>query len=96
MKRQPDDGKILSINPQPARFLLPLIRIPALLFLAAKEELFPTRFGLRDVVVRLASAKTLQVVPNAGHSFVLHRNTPATNTKIVDWLAARLRPLPPC
>jgi pimeloyl-ACP methyl ester carboxylesterase len=90
-------GEVFSIGMQPSRFVLPLIRIPVLLVLAEKDELFPARFGpneLRHFV--LALDKTLHVVPGAGHTFILHTNAPATNDAIGDWLDARNGIYPKC
>lgn len=83
-------GEIYSINPQPSRFVIGLIKIPVLLVLADKDELFPARFGANEMRLFLSAAdKTLVVAPNNGHTFMLHRNAPVTNTAIADWLDPR-------
>jgi pimeloyl-ACP methyl ester carboxylesterase len=90
-------GEVFSIGMQPSRFLLPLIRVPVLLVLGEKDELFPARFGaneLRHFV--LAADKSLVVVPGAGHALMLHINAPATNDAVADWLDARNGAHPRC
>jgi pimeloyl-ACP methyl ester carboxylesterase len=91
-------GEIYSINPQPSRFVIGLIKIPTLVVLADRDDLFPSRFGPSEMQLFLsATDKTLMVAgPNNGHSFMLERNAPATNAKIADWLDARNAVLPKC
>jgi pimeloyl-ACP methyl ester carboxylesterase len=90
-------GEILSINPQPSRAVVGLIRIPVLLVLAGKDQLFPARFGANELrLFLLATDKTFMTVPGDGHTFMLHRDAPATNARIADWLAARPNALPAC
>ncbi|MEX2554204.1 MAG: alpha/beta hydrolase [Actinomycetota bacterium] len=90
-------GEIFSISFQPSRYAVPLYDGPVLLVLAEDDVLFPAHFGENELLhfVR-ASDKTLQVVPGAGHSFMLHTNAPATNDAIADWLDARNGTHPRC
>ena len=91
-------GEIYSINPQPSRFVMGLIKIPTLLVLADKDDLFPASFGPSEMQLFLsATDKTFIVAgPNDGHTFFLHRNAAATNDAIADWLDARNAVLPKC
>lgn len=84
-------GEVYSIGPQPSRYLVPLITEPTLLLLAEKDLLFPVENGEQDLLLfALASDKSLHVVPEAGHSFMLHPNAPATNAAVAAWLAPRI------
>jgi pimeloyl-ACP methyl ester carboxylesterase len=91
-------GEIYSINPQPSRFVMGSIKIPTLLVLADRDDLFPASFGPSEMQLFLsATDKTLVVAgPNTGHSFMLERNAPATNDAIADWLDDRNAVLPKC
>jgi pimeloyl-ACP methyl ester carboxylesterase len=91
-------GEIYSINPQPSRFVIGLIKIPTLLVLADRDDLFPASFGQSELLLfQSATDKTLLVAgPDDGHTFMLHRNAAATNGAIADWLDARNAALPKC
>lgn len=91
-------GEIYSINPQPSRFVMGLIRIPTLLVLADRDDLFPASFGPSEMQLFLsATDKTLLVAgPNDGHTFMLHRNASVANGAIADWLDARNAVFPKC
>jgi pimeloyl-ACP methyl ester carboxylesterase len=90
-------GEIFSIGGQLSRFLLPTIRIPVLIVLAEKDELFPASNGPNEMLwFQGTSDKSLVVAPNAGHAFMLERNAPVTNTAIAKWLQAHPAQLPTC
>lgn len=90
-------GEILSINPQPSRFVMGLIRIPVLLVMGGKDELFPARFGDKELALfALALDKTLLVAPEDGHVFMLQTDAQATFGRIADWLDARNAVFPKC
>lgn len=95
-------GEIFSIGAQPSRFTVELIDVPVLLVLAEHDALFPPVNMDQDVASLelglFASSPdvSLMIVPDAGHSFHLHRNAPATNAAIADWLDARGDVFPSC
>lgn len=90
-------GEILSIGPQPSRFVVPLISAPTLLVLAEEDVLFPIENADQEMMLFLSAAdKTLAVVPLAGHSFMLHPNAPETNDRVADWLDAHPLTTPHC
>jgi len=90
-------GEVFSIGSQPSRWVIGLIKIPTLLVLGDKDELFPARFGTNDLSLFLsASDKTLLVAPNDGHAFMLQRNAQVTNTAIANWLDAHNSVFPKC
>jgi pimeloyl-ACP methyl ester carboxylesterase len=91
-------GEIYSINPQPSRFVIGLIKIPVLLVLADRDDLFPSSMGQSELLLfQSATDKTLVVAgPDDGHTFMLQRNAPVMNDAIADWLDARNAVLPKC
>lgn len=90
-------GEVLSIGMQPSRFLLPTISKPVLLLLAEFDMLFPGSFGESEMLYFTGTPDTtLEIVPNAGHTFMLHRNAAVGNAKIADWLDAHPSAMPRC
>lgn len=84
-------GEILSISNQPSRWAQPLIRVPVLLVLAERDILFPVENGAQELALFASSPDaTLHVVPQAGHSFMLHPNAAETNAAIAGWLGERV------
>lgn len=90
-------GEVFSIGSQPSRLLLATIRKPVLVVLAAQDELFPGSYG-KDEMLLFAHAtdKTLHVIPNAGHAFMLQRNAAVGQTLIANWLDAHQGAVPRC
>lgn len=90
-------GEIFSIGSQPSRWVMPSIRVPVLLVLGEKDTLFPGSFGANEMLhFAGATDKTLQVVPDAGHVFMLQQNAPVANAGIADWLDAHAAAIPKC
>lgn len=90
-------GEIFTIAQQPGKFAMWKIAVPVLLVLAEKDILFPIEYGDEELGLFSGSSdKTLHVVPNAGHSFMLHLNASATNDFVAGWLEARGAALPKC
>lgn len=90
-------GEIFSIGKQPSRFVLPLITEPVLLVLAENDVLFPGSHGQNELQHFVsASDRTLAVIPDAGHTFMLHTNAPESNELIADWLDERQDVIPRC
>jgi len=81
-------GEILTISSQPSRAAQPLIHVPVLLIMAEHDVLFPPT-PLELPLFLLALDKTSWVVPQSGHSFMLHPNAPVSQQVVGDWLAAR-------
>jgi pimeloyl-ACP methyl ester carboxylesterase len=83
-------GEVFSSGIQPSRFVIPLIQIPTLLVLGAKDEIFPGHFGSSELgLFLLAKDKTLVVAPNDGHAMMLQKDAPVTFTAIANWLDSR-------
>jgi len=90
-------GEVFSIGLQPSRFLLPTIAKPVLVMLAENDTLFPGSFGESEMQFFAGTTdKTLEIVPDAGHVFMLQRNAAMGNALIADWLAARPGAIPSC
>lgn len=89
-------GEILSIGKQPSRYTLPLIDVPVLLQVAEADRLFPVEYAEEDAALFLAAPSvTIDVVPRAGHTYMLHNTGPAAAQRIVDWLG-QLHVAPAC
>lgn len=90
-------GEVLSIGMQPSRFVIGTITKPVLVLLAEKDELFPGSYGESEMLhFAAATDKTLKVIPDASHSFMLQRNAAIGNDMIADWLDARPTAIPSC
>jgi pimeloyl-ACP methyl ester carboxylesterase len=90
-------GLVLTIGPFPSRAVIGSIKVPLLLMVSEKDNIFPVDKAHQDLDLFVAAAdKTLHVVPNAGHTFHLEPNAPETMATLVSWLAARPAALPPC
>jgi len=89
-------GEILTIGVQPSRVLSALVRAPVYLQIGDSDQLFPPAYlPLVRAGFVLAPSVTVDVVPNAGHSVMLHRNGPAAGQRIANWLKT-LPGMPPC
>ncbi|WP_437664503.1 alpha/beta hydrolase [Sorangium sp. So ce1182] len=83
-------GEILTITLQPSRVLAPFVRVPVLLQLADGDRLFPSAFAHLAAASFIQSPSvTLDLVPQAGHTYMLHRSGPAAGERIADWLRGR-------
>lgn len=89
-------GEILSIGEQPSRNVLPLIDVPVFLQFAEGDRLFPIEFAEDDATLFAgAPSVTVDVVPGAGHTYMLHHAGPAAAQRIVEWLTG-LEAAPAC
>ncbi|HEX9713672.1 MAG TPA: alpha/beta fold hydrolase [Actinomycetota bacterium] len=90
-------GEIFSISMQPSRWVMGLIDVPVLLILAENDALFVASAGEAELALFSGTDDaTLHVVPNAGHTFVLHPNAPEATDVVADWLDARQDAMPRC
>lgn len=92
-------GEVWTISNQPSRWVLPAIDVPVLLVVAEEDILFPPAGdpvpGQDNVANELSlfvssPDATAHVIPDAGHSFMLHPNAPETNAVVAAWLGDRL------
>ncbi|AUX23263.1 uncharacterized protein SOCEGT47_037860 [Sorangium cellulosum] len=83
-------GEILTLTLQPSRVLAPFVRVPVFLQLADGDRLFPSAYAALAAKSFVSSPSvTLDVVPRAGHTYMLHRSGPAAGERIADWLRGR-------
>jgi len=68
-----------------------------LLLLAERDYMFPAARAGEELALFLGTPdKSDQVIPTAGHSFMLHRNAPVAHQIVVDWLRRRAAVIPAC
>jgi len=90
-------GEVYSIGPQPSKAVMGLIDAPVLFVIGDSDLLFPLEFVDAELnLFASAPSVTALVVEDAGHSFMLHRNAPATNAAVADWLSDQSDVLPAC
>jgi pimeloyl-ACP methyl ester carboxylesterase len=83
-------AELLTLNPQPSRAVMGRITVPVLLVLAENDVLYPIRGAGAELGLFSGTAdKTLYRVPVAEHLYMLHRNAPITDEKILQWLEKR-------
>lgn len=90
-------GEILSIGKQPSRLFASRVNAPVFLQLADSDRLFPLRFAsMAKALFLSAPSVTLDKVPHAGHTYMLHRGSgPAAASRMTDWLRS-LENTPAC
>ena len=66
--------------------------------LAEKDTLFPgAEFGESEMMYFTGTPDTtLNIVPDAGHVFMLQKNNAVANDMIADWLEAHQAAVPAC
>jgi pimeloyl-ACP methyl ester carboxylesterase len=90
-------GEVFTIGPQPSRYVMHRITAPTLLVLAEHDILFEVSFAeLEEAMFASVEDMTTMIVPDAGHSFMLHENADDTNQRMIDWLEARPDAVPAC
>jgi pimeloyl-ACP methyl ester carboxylesterase len=68
-----------------------------LLVLAENDGVFPVEDGSKELALFTGSDdKSLHVIPEAGHTFMLHPNAPDFHDALADWLDARQQAMPKC
>jgi pimeloyl-ACP methyl ester carboxylesterase len=83
-------GEIHTIGKQPSRYVTPNIRVPVFLQLAESDRLFEPRYAdMERQLLSNSSSVTVDLVPGAGHTFMLHRAGPEATTRMVNWLHGR-------
>jgi len=89
-------GEIHSIGKQPSRSVAANISVPVFLQLADADRLFPVEYADEAAAMFVRSpAVTVDVVPDAGHTFMLHPSGTAAAGRMAAWLAS-LPQTPPC
>ena len=83
-------GEILTINKQPSRFVVGKIKVPVFLQFGEKDRLFELEYAkMHAEEFRSSPSVTVDVVPGAGHTFMLTKNGIAGTERMVNWLRSR-------
>lgn len=83
-------GEIHTIGKQPSRYVTPNIRVPVFLQLSELDPEFEPKYA--DAERRLLSnspSVTVDVVPGAAHTFMLHPTGREGTARLVNWLRGR-------
>ena len=89
-------GEVFTIGPQPSRAAAPLVSVPVFLQLADSDRLFEVSYAdLAAALFAGAPSVTVDVVPQAGHTYMLHPTGPAAADRIIAWLES-LESTPAC
>jgi len=83
-------GEILSIGMQPSRFVVGNIKVPVFLQFADGDRLFEPDYAQQHAgEFRSSSSVTVDMVKDAGHTFMLTKNGRIGADHMVDWLRSR-------
>jgi pimeloyl-ACP methyl ester carboxylesterase len=83
-------GEIFSIGKQPSRFVVGNIKVPVFLQFGENDRLFEAEYAQQHAQeFRSSPSVTVDIVPDAGHTFMLTKNGPAGIDHIVNWLRSR-------
>ena len=83
-------GEILSISKQPSRYAVANVKVPVFLQFGEKDRLFEPQYAdLHAAEFASSPSVTVDIVPGAGHTFMLAPQGPAATDRMVDWLRAR-------
>jgi pimeloyl-ACP methyl ester carboxylesterase len=83
-------GEILSIGMQPSRFVVGNIKVPVFLQFSDGDRLFEQQYDQQHAEeFRAAKSVSVDVVKDAGHTFMLTKNGLIGDDKMVEWLKSR-------
>jgi pimeloyl-ACP methyl ester carboxylesterase len=83
-------GEIFSIGKQPSRLVVGQIKVPVFLQFGDGDRLFELEYAkMHAEEFRSSVSVTMDVVPDAGHTFMLTKNGPAGIDRMVEWLRSR-------
>ncbi|MGH9041185.1 MAG: alpha/beta hydrolase [Acidimicrobiia bacterium] len=83
-------GEIQTIGKQPSRYVVGNVKVPVFIQLSEKDRLFEPQYGdLHAAEFASSPSVTVDIVPTAGHTFMLAPQGPAGTTRMVDWLRSR-------
>jgi pimeloyl-ACP methyl ester carboxylesterase len=86
-------GEIQTMGAQASRYVTTRISVPLFLQLASEDRLFPAADGPQELALYPAAKNpTLDVVPAAGHTFMLHPSGRPAADRLVTWLLANVSP----
>ena len=83
-------GEIFSIGKQPSRLVVGNIKVPVFLQFGDQDKLFEVEYAPQHAAeFRSSPSVTVDIVKDAGHTFMLTKNGPAGIDHMVDWLRSR-------
>ncbi|HEY4411080.1 MAG TPA: alpha/beta hydrolase [Acidimicrobiia bacterium] len=83
-------GEIFSIGAQPSRLVVGGIKVPVFLQFGESDRLFEVEYAQQHAAeFRSSPSVTVDIVKDAGHTFMLTKNGPAGIDRMVDWLHSR-------
>ena len=83
-------GEIFSIGKQPSRLLVGMIKVPVFLQFGDSDRLFEVQYAkMHAEEFRSSPSVTTDIVPDAGHTFMLTKNGVAGTDRMVAWLVSR-------
>jgi pimeloyl-ACP methyl ester carboxylesterase len=83
-------GEILSIGKQPSRLVVGRITVPVFLQFGEKDRLFEIEYSkMHADEFRSSPSVTVDVVPGAGHTFMLTEAGRAGTERLTKWLQSR-------
>jgi pimeloyl-ACP methyl ester carboxylesterase len=83
-------GEIFSIGKQPSRLVVGNIKVPVFLQFGEKDRLFEVEYAkMHAEEFRSSPSVTMDVVPGAGHTFMLTKAGVAGTDRLVNWLRSR-------
>lgn len=81
-------GEIYSIGKQPSRYVAGLVNVPTFLQFGDSDRLFEVSYAeFERALFVSAPSVTVDVVEDAGHTFMLHPTGPAGAERLADWVA---------
>ena len=83
-------AEIFSIGKQPSRLVVGSIKVPVFLQFGDSDRLFELEYAEMHAGEFLSSPSvTVDVVPDAGHTFMLTKGGPAGSERMAQWLRSR-------
>jgi len=83
-------GEIISIGKQPSRLVVGNIKVPVFLQFGEKDRLFEVEYAkMHASEFRSSPSVTVDIVPGAGHTFMLTKAGLAGTDRLVNWLKSR-------
>ncbi|MGH9284006.1 MAG: alpha/beta hydrolase, partial [Acidimicrobiales bacterium] len=83
-------GEIQTIGKQPSRYAVGNVQVPVFLQFGEKDRLFEPQYAdLHAGEFVSAPSVTVDMVPGAGHTFMLAPQGPAATARMADWLKSR-------
>ena len=90
-------GEILTIGKQPSRNVVAGIDVPVFLQFSDSDRLFEAKYAEMHASEFVSSPSvTVDIVPEAGHTFMIHPTGRAGTQRMIDWLHSRTAEAPAC